>query len=62
MNARCGLLQDVIFEDDVDHILGEEAFYESDNFSLNRESKDQTHNNFGFIFNRNVVKCTEFIF
>ncbi|MES9879852.1 MAG: hypothetical protein ABW185_03125, partial [Sedimenticola sp.] len=47
MNARCGLLQDVIFEDDVDHILGEEAFYESDNFSLNRESKDQTHNNFG---------------
>ena len=48
LNARCGLLQDVIEEDNVDFIFHEQNdLYEEDTFDLKRQSKDNIINNFG---------------
>ena len=48
LNARCGLLQDIVEEDNVDFIFQDQNVqYEEDSFNINRNSKDNTHNNFG---------------
>ena len=46
-NARCGDIQDILLNDDVDFVFQEEAMYESGVFELTRRSKDQSQNNFG---------------
>lgn len=46
-NARCGSLQDVLVDDNVDYIFDEDSVYEIDSFQMNRKTKDLTHNAFG---------------
>ena len=48
LNARCGLLQDIFEEDNVDLIFKvQDILYDEDSFNINRNSKDNTLNNFG---------------
>lgn len=46
-NARCGLLQDVLYDDNVDYIFEQDSVYETDDFQLTRNSKDLIQNAFG---------------
>ena len=47
-NARCGLLQDYMENDDVDYIFNDEnSLYDIDYFKANRNSKDTICNQFG---------------
>ena len=41
LNIRCGNLQDILQDDNVDYIFEEDIEYKSDNFNLNRKSKLQ---------------------
>ena len=48
LNARCGLLQDIFEDDNVDFIFQDQnVLYNEDCFNMNRNSKDSTINNFG---------------
>lgn len=48
LNARCGSLQDILYDDDdVNFIFDEDVLYESDNFQVPRNSKDTVQNTFG---------------
>ena len=44
-NARCGNLQDILYDDNVSYIFYQDPVYESDDF--HRSSKDLTQNAFG---------------
>ena len=45
-NARCGNLQDISSNDDIDFIFNDDHFNESDDFQEKRKSKDKTIYNF----------------
>ena len=47
LNARCGEIQDISENDNVDFIFDDAVLYEKDDFNLYRESKDKTNNAFG---------------
>ena len=47
VNARCGDLQDISSNDELDYILNNNYFYENDDFNEERKSKDSTTNTFG---------------
>ena len=46
-NSRTSNLHDFIAKDNLDFILGRDAYYESDDFDLERKSKDLCTNSFG---------------
>ena len=46
-NARCGVNQDILFNDGVDFVFQDEDMYKSDFFELPRRSKDLYQNIFG---------------
>ena len=46
-NARCGNLQDILSDDNVDYIFDQDSVYEADDFHMKRNSKDLTQNAFG---------------
>ena len=50
-NARCGDLQDILIDDDLEFIINEDDVYENDSFQEERKSKDKTINNFGLTLN-----------
>ena len=41
-NARCGDLQDISIDDDLEFIINEDDVYENDSFQEERKSKDKT--------------------
>ena len=47
LNSRISNLQDFIAKDNLDFILGRDAYYESDDFNMERKSKDLCTNSFG---------------
>ena len=46
LNSRTSNLQDFIAKDNLDFILGRDAYYESDDFNMERKSKDLCTNSF----------------
>ena len=46
-NSRCGNLQDILYDDNVDYIFDQDSVYEADDFHMTRNSKDLTQNAFG---------------
>ena len=46
-NARCGEYQDILVNDSIDFIFDDNGVYESDEFNIERNTKDSHTNNFG---------------
>ncbi|MCG7879744.1 MAG: endonuclease/exonuclease/phosphatase family protein [Candidatus Thiodiazotropha endolucinida] len=49
-NSRTSCLQDFITKDNIDLIMGTDAYYESDDFDLKRNSKDKCTNSYDMSF------------
>ena len=57
LNARTGILQDYIVDDDVEHMNDIDQWYISSSFNAPRKSKDKTVNKFGLAL---IELCCEF--
>ena len=47
-NARCGYLQDLLDNENIDFIFDDNGVYESDNFDIERNKKDVRTNNMAY--------------